>query len=953
MNGSFVSNINAIASNMELVESLNLKLSELSSVKEVLAFINSAIDLGDVSLDLAKGNYLGKRQIKINADGDSLIKKIEFNLESGAVVPFVIDNTNTSADIVATIKLDSAYISQVNNANVTTVTADTTTFIIYDLDGLVSNIHSVTITRVDESVLTTTWSDTTSSLQNIIGNSKAFIDIGESLSTIKALNLIKDVLLAVNDNEANINIVSSRADSIDEVSQNIVAVQNSSENATIASNSAQTAKGYRDELVGLSVVSLSLTSDQSASASYDSSLGKLTIGIPKGLKGDKGDPFNVNAQGTIAQRSSYDAQSSGFSFLSLDEDMIYFRVGDTAGAWSSGSPFGKGDKGDIGVGITDISKTSTVGLVDTYTITYADTTTSTFNITNGQDGGVLSVAGRSGDVTLTISDIATLEAELNNRYTKAQTDAKIDEKIALIDFSSTRVNDPILTLGNLAIEGEALLIIKSNFSVDLEDVIVSDGCSVVMINEEITVTDPTVANPSFTIRSSHPDWLDSESNIITKNLTTKLAKPTLSSPDNTLPHTDVTYTIGNLKVTSTKIIFDIQSADFIIVSASSGSALKVGNTIEITGYSGASLDLVLQYSAEATYNNRCKVQAANYTDSAYSDIDSINTLSISVSTEIALYVGNASLQTVTLIDVNNNIGKLVMLKERNNARAWRWYDSLRGATKLLDSSATSAEQLDADGLVAFNTDGFDLGADSSTNGGGNSYVAFIFDFHTHNPTNNDGSIQSNVMNNDYMSIGSYESTGAGVITIGHGLITKPQLFIEKAKEKIGSWWTYHEAIGATKYLRLNLTDAEVTNSGLWNDTEPDNNIVTIGTGINDTSDSRVFYAFTSVLGKCKVGSYSGTGASGNAIDCGFTTGTQWLMVKKANGAGEWLIFDNKRPLGGLGVAVSLAINNTIAERTYATLSMEFAATGFIVGSTENYVNALGGSYIFVAIAVGA
>ena len=43
-------------------------------------------------------------------------------------------------------------------------------------------------------------------------------------------------------------------------------------------------------------------------------------------------------------------------------------------------------KGADGNGITDISKTSTAGLVDTYTITFDDGDTETFDVTNGADG---------------------------------------------------------------------------------------------------------------------------------------------------------------------------------------------------------------------------------------------------------------------------------------------------------------------------------------------------------------------------------------------------------------------------------------------------------------------------------------------------------------------------------------------------------------------------------------
>lgn len=49
--------------------------------------------------------------------------------------------------------------------------------------------------------------------------------------------------------------------------------------------------------------------------------------------------------------------------------------------------------GEDGRGIVSIVKTATSGLVDTYTITYTDNTTSTFNVTNGKDG----INGQDGE----------------------------------------------------------------------------------------------------------------------------------------------------------------------------------------------------------------------------------------------------------------------------------------------------------------------------------------------------------------------------------------------------------------------------------------------------------------------------------------------------------------------------------------------------------------------------
>ena len=53
-----------------------------------------------------------------------------------------------------------------------------------------------------------------------------------------------------------------------------------------------------------------------------------------------------------------------------------------------GNTGGDGPVGPTGNGIASITKTASAGLIDTYTITFTDGTTSTFNITNGADGDV-------------------------------------------------------------------------------------------------------------------------------------------------------------------------------------------------------------------------------------------------------------------------------------------------------------------------------------------------------------------------------------------------------------------------------------------------------------------------------------------------------------------------------------------------------------------------------------
>ncbi|MGN0818697.1 MAG: hypothetical protein ACI4L9_06985, partial [Candidatus Coproplasma sp.] len=65
---------------------------------------------------------------------------------------------------------------------------------------------------------------------------------------------------------------------------------------------------------------------------------------------------------------------------------------DEGGTWTSlgvkaiGEKGDKGDKGEDGRGIVSVEKTCTDGLIDVYTITFTDGTSTTFLVTNGADG---------------------------------------------------------------------------------------------------------------------------------------------------------------------------------------------------------------------------------------------------------------------------------------------------------------------------------------------------------------------------------------------------------------------------------------------------------------------------------------------------------------------------------------------------------------------------------------
>lgn len=80
-----------------------------------------------------------------------------------------------------------------------------------------------------------------------------------------------------------------------------------------------------------------------------------------------------------------------------------------------------------------------------------------------------------------------------------------------------------------------------------------------------------------------------------------------------------------------------------------------------------------------------------------------------------LYTGNGSSRSITGVGFGS-APDFVWFKARSAAIAHLFFDSVRGATKYLQSNSTSAEGTGADSQTSFDSDGFSVGADTSTTG---------------------------------------------------------------------------------------------------------------------------------------------------------------------------------------------------------------------------------------------
>ena len=117
---------------------------------------------------------------------------------------------------------------------------------------------------------------------------------------------------------------------------------------------------------------------------------------------------------------------------------------------------------------------------------------------------------------------------------------------------------------------------------------------------------------------------------------------------------------------------------------------------------------------------------------------------------------------------------------------------------------------------------------------------------------------------------------------------------------------------------------------------------------NQVSINYVAYLFATVAGVSKVFSYTGNGSS-QTINCGFTGGSRFVMIKRTDSTGDWYVWDSARGIVA-GNDPRLSLNSTAAEVTTDD-SVDTDSTGFVVNQVAaTNVNVNAATYIFLAIA---
>jgi hypothetical protein len=278
---------------------------------------------------------------------------------------------------------------------------------------------------------------------------------------------------------------------------------------------------------------------------------------------------------------------------------------------------------------------------------------------------------------------------------------------------------------------------------------------------------------------------------------------------------------------------------------------------------------------------------------------------------------------------------LVIHKRRSAGASWFLADRKRGgrgALFLLFTDGAQAQNDYSNYLQEIDLqDGVELGSNGDINGSGNTYINYQW---KRAPS--------------FCDITVHKSNGQPTQQIPHNLGVVPEMVWIKSINDSNNWFVHHKDLTSGKNLLLNSTSAETTsnsttaaafNATYWT---PGDNGVLSGGGNNV---QYVAYLFATVAGISKVGSVNINSTSNFNVDCGFSNGARFVMVKAFNQSAPWYVSDSVRGINAASADPLLFLNDSQAENTASDWIEPYSAGFTIKGNFYNGYN-----LIFYAIA---
>ena len=205
---------------------------------------------------------------------------------------------------------------------------------------------------------------------------------------------------------------------------------------------------------------------------------------------------------------------------------------------------------------------------------------------------------------------------------------------------------------------------------------------------------------------------------------------------------------------------------------------------------------------------------------------------------------------------------------------------------------------------------------------------------------------------------TYRGSGSGGSGHSHNLGKPPELKIIRRRNDPGfgllpNWIVGGTALNGTgndKYMLLNSNAGEVTSSNYWSAGSDSATEFSVKSGNYESDHSSGDYVamlFATVPNVSKVGTYTFQGSDID-VDCGFTTGARFVMIKRLDASGEWCVFDTLRGITN-SASPKIAWGTTDAHDANASFIQPYSGGFKVRAAGSNDVSDQNGSrYLFLA-----
>lgn len=204
----------------------------------------------------------------------------------------------------------------------------------------------------------------------------------------------------------------------------------------------------------------------------------------------------------------------------------------------------------------------------------------------------------------------------------------------------------------------------------------------------------------------------------------------------------------------------------------------------------------------------------------------------------------------------------------------------------------------------------------------------------------------------FLDIVAYSGTGSARLQ-EHNLGVAPELVI--VKNRSGQYnMSWHVGPFTPGYSNGYLYfDTDMADGGNQSNYLPSVSSSTFGVtndnGVNGTGYTYVAYLFATLSGISKVGTYAGNTNNNVDVNCGFSSGARFVMIKNTTNAGDWYVWNSATGIVS-GNDPHKFLNDFVAEVTN-TDYIDPLTSGFTINSGSGQgLNETGNTYLFLAIA---